>query len=166
MSQAISYSKTADGVLVAGTEQPVAGEIELRQFFGGKRRTVRQKVKLNAAIQGKHETFSATVIDISRNGVLMRIDDMDDESSRRVSSNKLIAYSTLVLYHFELGMKIAIESIISSTADIVRLACDVDDVVGRIYLAVRLHTEVTDEQCEALGLTLADDEGQDLDLDE
>ena len=163
MSTAISYLKNADGVLVAGTAKPVAGEIELRQFFSGKRRTVRQKVKLSAVVQGKHETFSATVIDISRNGVLMRIDDIDGESCRPMSSNKLIAYSTLVLYHFELGMKIAIESVVSSTADIVRLACDVDDVVGRVYLAVRLHTELTDEQCEALGLTLGDDEGQDLD---
>ena len=100
MSTAISYNKNAEGVLVAGTEQPVAGEIELRQFFGGKRRTVRQTVKLNAVIQGKHDTFSATVIDISRNGVLMHIDDIDGGSCRPVSSNKLIAYSTVVLYHF------------------------------------------------------------------
>ena len=166
MDQAISYRKDAEGVAVADAEQPVAGEVELRKFFSGKRLTIRQKVKLDAVIQGQHETFSVSVVDISRNGVLLRVDDIVDESLSTAASNKLVAYSTLVLYHFERGMKIAIEGVVSSNADLVRLVCDVDDVIERVYLAVRLHTEITDEQCQMLCLSLDDDDGQDLETDD
>ncbi|MEE8104512.1 MAG: PilZ domain-containing protein [Planctomycetota bacterium] len=166
MGQAISYRKDAGGVLVADAEQPGAGEVEFKKFFSGKRRTVRQKVKLDAVIQGQHETFSVSVVDISRNGVLMRVDDIVDESCQTAPGNRLVAYSTLVLYHFERGLKIAIEGVVSSNADLVRLVCDVDDVIERVYLAVRLHTEITDEQCQMLGLSLGDDDGQDFETDD
>lgn len=151
---AISYSRDDAGNLVEEEERrdtkPAA--VLFREFFSGHRAGARQTVSLIAAVQGSHGIFKATVIDISRNGVLLHIDDESFEPPP--SKNRLLAYSGLVRFHFEKGVRLGIESTIVAEASIVRVATSVDDPAGAIYLAVELQEQITDDQCKILGLDL------------
>jgi hypothetical protein len=119
---------------------------------------------LSAAVQGRHGTFIATVVDISRSGVLLHI---DDESFAPVETeSKLLAYSGRVLFHFEDGLRIALEGNVVADAEIVRLTSAVDDVLGRILLAAQFNDGLTDEQCATLGLNLDIDTSTNVDLSE
>jgi len=172
---AISYSRDDAGNFVEEQERSdTRPAVALfREFFGGHRAGARQTVSLIAAVQGSHGIFKATVIDISRTGVLLHIDDESFEPPP--SKNRLLAYSGLVRFHFEKGVRLGIESSIVAEASIVRVATSVDDPAGAIYLAVELHEEITDDQCTILGLDLqleidgsptGDDEGQVPDSDD
>ncbi|MEE8103976.1 MAG: hypothetical protein V3T86_00410 [Planctomycetota bacterium] len=151
---AISYSRDDGGNLVVSPEGDDArsAEIAFQEFFSGHRGSARQTVSLIAAVQGSHGIFKATVIDISRCGVLLHIDDESFEPPP--SKNRLLAYSGLVRFHFERGLRLGIESTILTDADIVRIATSVDDPACAVYLAVQLQEDITDEQCKILGLDL------------
>ena len=72
MADSIFYKRSGDGQLVEHHEQALDPRDEenatmFRKFFFGKRDTHRQAVTLSAAIQGRHGTFIATIVDIFGN---------------------------------------------------------------------------------------------------
>lgn len=166
MADSIVYKRGGDGQLVEEHESAVDPRVSssamlLRKFFFGKRDTLRCVVNLSAAVQGRHGTFIATVVNISRSGVLLHIDD--ESFTPAETANKLVAYSGRVLFHFEDGLRIALEGNVVLDAEIVRLTSAVDDVLGRILLAVQFCEVLTDEQCATLGLTVDVDTATNLD---
>ena len=166
MAESIVYTRTGDGQLVGKHETPVdprdlQNAMMFRRFFFGKRDTLRRAVSLSAAIQGRHGAFVATVVDISRSGVLLHIDD--ESFAPEDTANKLVAYSGRVLFHFEDGLRLALEGNVVIDADIVRLTSAVDDVLGRILLGVQFRQGLTDEQCATLGLVIDIDTATNVD---
>lgn len=159
MAESIVYKRGDDGQLVgrheAALDPRADGPMLFRKFFFGKRDTLRRAVTLSAAVQGRHGTFIATVVDISRSGVLLHIDD--ESFAPAETGNKLVAYSGRVLFHFEDGLRVALEGNVVADAEIVRLTSAVDDVLGRILLAVQFTEPLTADQCATLGLRLEDD---------
>jgi len=166
MAESIVYKRGDGGQLVEQHESDVdprdfSNAMLLRKFFFGKRDTLRRIVSLSAAVQGRHGTFIATVVDISRSGVLLHIDD--ESFAPTETANKLVAYSGRVLFHFEDGLRIALEGNVVADAEIVRLTSAVDDVLGRILLAVQFRATLTDEQCATLGLSVDVDTATNVD---
>ena len=167
MADTIVYTRKDDGQLVEEHEPAVdpgvaSNAMLLRKFFFGKRDTIRRAVTLSAAVQGRHGAFIATVVDISRSGVLLHIDD--ESFAPDDPSGKLVAYSGRVLFHFEEGLRIALEGNVVLDAEIVRLTSAVDDSLGRILLAAQFRQGLTDDQCATLGLVLENDTQTNLDM--
>ena len=165
MAESIVYTRRDDGQLVEHHEtvdpRALSNATLLRNFFFGKRHTLRRDISLAAAIQGRHGTFRATVANISRSGVLLHIDDEAFVPER--TSNRLVAYSGRVLFYFEHGLRVALEGNIVLDADIVRLTAAVDDARGRILLAVQFRKPLTDDQCDTLGVVLEIDTATNVD---
>ena len=130
-----------------------AGELELREFFSGKRSTARQKVNFFAVLEGQYSTFAASVIDISASGALLHIHD--ERFASRVTSRDLMKYGSRVMFQFEGCMQIAFKGLVTVFADVVRLARDPHS--DRIFVGVRFADDLTATQCGALGLDFGPD---------
>ena len=129
------------------------GELELREFFSGKRHTAREKVSFFAVLEGQFATFAATVLDISSNGALVYIHD--EKFASRSTCADLMKYGSRVMFQFEGCMQIALKGVVTVFADVVRLARDPHS--DRILVGVRFADDLTDEESGKLGLDLGPD---------
>jgi len=129
------------------------GELELREFFAGKRRTTRERVSFFAVLEGQFSTFAATVLDISSNGALLFIHD--EKFASRSTCGDLMKYGSRVMFQFEGCMQIALKGMVTVFADVVRLARDPH--TDRIVVGVRFADDLTDEECGQLGLDFTPD---------
>jgi hypothetical protein len=129
------------------------GELELREFFSGKRSTAREKVSFFAVLEGQYATFAATVLDLSSTGALIYIHD-ETFASRQTRAD-LMKYGSRVMFQFEGCLQIALKGLVTVYADVVRLARDPHS--DRIFIGMRFAEDLSDAQCAQLGLDLQPD---------
>jgi hypothetical protein len=140
-----------------GEHDPEVFERILRSYFAGKRDAVRTYRLMNIEIIGKRGLFDAVAVDISRSGILLRI--QDPSFAREQELDQIMPYTARVWYHFEGGFEIVFpdEGKVRVQADVVRVTGYVGRGERLIFVGCRFRRTLESDECERLGIEHGDD---------
>jgi len=133
-------------------------ERQLHAHFAGRRDAQRIDTLIECRMVGERGVFRALAVDLSRTGALVRVTDRrfmegyDDEA--------LMQFSFRVGAHFADGMEIAfIAGSLIVVAHVVRVTSRIEeDTQRRSHLiGIRFRTELSERECESLGIQDEDD---------
>jgi hypothetical protein len=131
-------------------------ERRLQGYFTGRRQALRTCKFLDCALQGNHATFAGMAVDISRTGALVRVLDSDFAEQRE--AEQLMLYTARVWYHFDNGLEISfLSDAIRAVADVVRVTGYCGRGSGLNLIGIHFRTELTNEECDQLGIDYAED---------
>ena len=140
-----------------GEHDPEVFDKILRGYFAGKRDAVRTYRLLNIEIVGKRGMFDAVAVDISRSGILIRI--QDPSFAREHEMAQIMPYTARVWYHFEGGFEIVFpESSVRVQADVVRVTGYVGRGERLIFVGCRFRRMLEPDECERLGIEHGEDQ--------
>jgi hypothetical protein len=153
--------KEIRGAAVPGLEPEVVDRI-LRENFCGKRSAVRTCKLLDVSVEGKKGTFKGMVVDISRTGVLLRI--QDPAFARADERKHLMPYTARVWQNFGEGLFVTSEDkALEACADVVRVTGYCGRGAELILIGCRFRHDLSEEDCEKLGIEYAEDRPPGLD---
>lgn len=133
-----------------------ATERELQAHFAGRRGALRTEKSHQCHVVGPHGKFRAVVVDLSRSGALIKI--VDNRFASGEDREQLMLYTARVWHHFPEGLELQVESRnICAVATIVRVKCKSGETGGPYELGIHFRTELTEEECDRLGIEWADD---------
>ena len=133
-----------------------ATERELQAHFAGRRGALRTAKCVDCRIVGPHGSFRARLVDLSRSGALLTV--VDATFATAEEREQLMLYMSRVWHQFETGLELQIESRgVRVVADVVRVEGRSDKSDGFNDMGIRFRTELTDDECDRLGIEHADD---------
>jgi hypothetical protein len=139
-----------------------ATERELHAHFVGRRAALRTEKSLDCRVVGRHGPFKAHLVDLSRSGALFTIVDAtlaSDEDRRQ-----LMNYTMRAWYHFDEGLELQIESRdVRAVANEVRVLGRSGESDGKYAIGVHFRTQLTEVECDRLGVEWADDRQEGID---
>lgn len=129
----------------------LSAELLLRDHFAGKRNGMRFRQILDIRVEGNGGTFLARTVDLSRTGILLKLEDRGFATPEQESDLKL--YSDLVLGHFGPRMLISFGSdALRRRASVVRVAWRNHRGKKTILVGCRFHRPLTAQTCVLLGV--------------
>ncbi|NJN14261.1 MAG: PilZ domain-containing protein [Planctomycetes bacterium] len=131
-------------------------EALLRSYFSGKRAAVRTSTLLDVILEGPHGFFSGMAVDLSRTGILLRINDADfampDEEQH------LMRYTSRVWHHFERGLAVLFPGVdLRALADVVRVTGYSGKGSCLILIGCHFREALDESICDKLGIEHAED---------
>jgi hypothetical protein len=128
----------------------------LRDHFSGKRDSVRTARLIDVVVEGRHGSFRALAVDISRSGILLRIVDADFAPPEE--EGQLMPYTARVWHHFDGGLYVRCpEQRVVAKADIVRVTGYSNRGQTVILIGCRFDPGLEYEECDRLGIETGDD---------
>jgi len=141
-------------------------ERRLQAYFAGRRQSLRTCKFLDCRMKGNQDaTFSGMAVDLSRTGALVRV--LDRNFAEDHETEQLMLYTARVWYHFDKGLEISfLDEAISAVADVVRVTGYCGRGSGLNLIGIHFRTELTDEECEQLGISPDEDRASTTELAE
>ncbi len=128
--------------------------------FSGKRDAIRTTTFLNIAIHGKHGTFDAMAVDISRSGMLIRV--MDPKFASADEMEHLMPYTARVWYQFEGGFSVSFaDTGVTASGDVMRVTGYCGRGNSLILIGCHFAKPLAAGDCEKLGIEDAVDQPPD-----
>jgi hypothetical protein len=128
----------------------------IKSYFAGKRDAVRTYKLLDIEIVGKRGLFHAVAVDISRSGVLLRIQDPSFANDKEM--DQIMPYTARVWFHFEGGFEAVFAGgDVRLQADVVRVTGYVGRGERLIFVGCRFRRPLEKHECERLGIEFGED---------